>query len=147
MELFTALGIDSTLYLQIGVFLVTFVFLKYVLFDPYFAAFTEHSRQTVGQVDEAEQYIQETKRLQEDYSLKARKINEEYKNIYDKTRSEALKIYEERIVFARNKAKEDVDAARAQISKAAEAAKKEIKQELPQISEMISSRLLGKDLH
>lgn len=147
MELFTALGIDSTLYVQIGVFLVTFIFLKYVLFDPYFAAFQERDRKTVGQVGEAEKYIAETKALEERYAAEAKKINEEYKSIYDKTRSEALKIYEDRVQTARNLAKTEVESSRAEISKHAESAKKEIENELPQISELISSRLLGKDLH
>lgn len=147
MELFTALGINSTLFMQIGVFLVTFIFLKYVLFDPYFAAFMERDRKTVGQVGEAEKYILETKALEERYVVEARKINEEYKAVYDKTRAEALKLYEEKVHAARERAKTDVESARAEISKHAEAARKEIQNELPQISELISSRLLGKDLH
>lgn len=147
MELFTALGINSTLFVQIGVFLVTFIFLKYILFDPYFAAFEERSRKTIGQVDEAEKYIAEARSLEDRYSSQAKKINEEYKAIYDQTRSEAIKIYEGRVLAARNLAKEETESAREKISQYAEAAKKEIKNELPQISELISSRLLGKDLH
>lgn len=147
MELFTSLGINSTIFMQIGIFLVTFVFLKYVLFDPYFAAYEERNKKTVGQVDEAEKYIQETKALEEKYSKEAKRINEEYKSIYDKTRLEALKAYEEKIASAREIAKTEVDSARALISKNAHEAKNEIKEELPEISEMISSRLLGKGLH
>lgn len=147
MELFTALGINSTLFIQIGVFLVTFVFLKYVLFDAYFAAFQERDKKTVGQVDQAEKYIAETQALEQRFSDQARKINEEYKTIYDRTRSEAMKLYEERVHSARTLAKNEVESAREKIAQHAEAAKNEIKSELPQISELISSRLLGKDLH
>lgn len=147
MELFTALGINSTLFIQIGVFLVTFIFLKYLLFDPYFAAFQQRSKKTVGQVDEAEKYIAQTKAMEVRYTEQAKSINEEYKSIYDKTRTEAVKLAEEKTLAARNLAKEEVESAREKIAQAAAAAKNEIKKELPQMSDLISSRLLGKDLH
>ena len=147
MELFTALGINSTLFIQIGGFLVTFIFLKLVLFDPYFRAYLERSKQTFGQVGEAEKYNAESKELEAKYAREARKINEEYKMIYDKIRSEAMKTYEAKLAAAREEAKANIENSRKQISKAADSAKEEVKKELPQISALISSRLLGKELH
>ena len=116
MELFTALGINSTLFMQIAGFLVTFIFLKLVLFDPYFKAYLERSRQTVGQVDEAEKYNLETKTLEEEYAQEARKINQEYKNIYDKVRAEAIKEYDQKVSTAREEAKFELEKSQKKIS-------------------------------
>lgn len=147
MELFTALGINSTLFIQMGVFLVGFVFLKYVLFDAYYKAFESRAERTVGQVDMAEKYLNDTKALEMEYSAQARKINEEYRTIYDQTKSEATKEYSKVVEAARAEAKAQIESNRNKIFEQAQMVKKQMAQEIPQLTALISSKLLGKELH
>jgi F-type H+-transporting ATPase subunit b len=145
MEIFTKLGLNETLFLQMAVFLVVYVVLNRVLFKPYFAAYTERRMRTVGQSEAAERYVNEARELQTQYSAKAKQINEQFKAIYDKTRNEANKEYDRLIQEARAGAKEIVDQARIKTQVGVQHAKEQIKSEIPIVSEMITAKLLGSD--
>ena len=54
MDLLIQLGVNHTLAVQLVMFLVTFVILKYVLFEPYYAAFNERQERTVGRTELAD---------------------------------------------------------------------------------------------
>lgn len=147
MELLTSLGINSTIFIQMGIFLTGFLVLKYVLFDAYFAALQSRSERTVGQVDAAERYISEAKELEVEYVTQARRINEEYKSIYDQTKAEGLKEYDKMVESARNASREQIESSRNQIVENAQGIKKQMAAEIPQLTALISSKLLGKELH
>jgi len=144
MEIFTSLGLNWTLFVQMGIFLVVFLVLKTVLFEPYFAAFRERRERTVGQAEAAERYIHEAKALEEQYSAKAQAINSEFRAIYDKTRSETQKEYDRVIQDARGKAKTWTEQARTKIEKEVRDAKQQLSPDVPVISQLIINKMLGK---
>ena len=57
MELLTQLGVNQTIWIQLATFFICFVFLKYFLFDPYFAAYNERKDRTLGQSELAERFV------------------------------------------------------------------------------------------
>jgi F-type H+-transporting ATPase subunit b len=145
MEMITSLGLDWTMFAQMGIFLVVFLVLKNVLFEPYFAAFHERRERTVGQAEAAERYVHEAKELEAQYSAKAQEINAEFRAIYDKTRSETQKEYDRVIQEARSKAKTWTEQARTKIEKEVRDAKQQMSPDVPVISQLIIAKMLGKE--
>lgn len=146
MSLLLSLGVNTTLAIQLVIFLTVYVVLKYLLFGPYFAAFNQRNESTVGQTELAERFVQETKALEDEFSSKAQQANERYRSVYDQTRSQALKDYDRTIADARSQAKTLVDAARQKIQTEMESAQGQLSKEVPEVVKMINQKLLGKDL-
>jgi F-type H+-transporting ATPase subunit b len=146
MGLFTSLGLDATMFIQMGVFLVVFVVLKKVLFEAYFAAAHEREERTVGQAEAAERYINEAQELEEKFSSKAQEINDQFKTIYDRSREEATKEYDRLIQDARTKAKDWIENARGKVDKEIKAAHSQMTPDVPLVSQMITAKLLGKEV-
>lgn len=145
MELLTSLGINSTTYIHLAIFLVVFVVLKDFVFKPYFRAFVERNDRTVGQTETAEKYSVDTKALEAQYAEKAREINEQFKQIYDKTRQGATKEYDRLVAEARARSKELVEQARTSIQSEIQAARLQLSAEVPVLSELISNQLVGRE--
>lgn len=145
MEIFTSLGLDETLFVQMGVFLVVFVVLKKLLFEPYFAAYRERKERTVGQTEAAERYVNEARELEQQYSSKAQQINQQFKSIYDQSRVEAMKEYDQVIQVARNNSKQWTEQARSKIQKEVREAREKMSPDIPAISQLITAKLMGKE--
>jgi F-type H+-transporting ATPase subunit b len=146
MDLLTSLGVNSTLAIQMGVFLVVYVVLKNVLFDAYFKAYIERNNRTVGQTELAEKYVTQTRELEARFAAKATEVNDRFKILFDKTRGEANKEYDRMITDARMQSKTLVDQARITIQKDMESAGNQLKSEVATVSKLISQKLIGKDL-
>lgn len=147
MELLTSLGVNWTLYAQFAIFVVSFVVLKTVLFDPYFAAYLERNNRTVGKAEQAERFLSETRELEEKFAARARELNERYKAAYDKTRSEATKEYDRLVGAARDTSKKALDESRVRIQKEMESARGQLTQEVGGVAQLINRQLIGKDLN
>ena len=93
MDLLIQLGVNSSITIQLGMFLVVFVVLKYVLFQPYYAAFKERKERTIGKTELAERFVAEARELEEQYTLRAQQANDQFREIYDKNRLAATKEY------------------------------------------------------
>jgi F-type H+-transporting ATPase subunit b len=145
MEIFASLGLNWTLFVQMGVFLVVFVILKAVLFEPYFAAYRQRKERTEGQAEAAERYVHEAKDLEAKYAIRAQEINAQYKAIFDKNRSETMKECDRVIQDARGRAKSWTEQARTKIEKEVRDAKQQLSPDIPVISQMITAKMLGKE--
>lgn len=146
MEIFKTLGINETIFMQFGIFMVVYLFLSNVLFKPYLKAFTKRKEQTVGKTDLAERFIEEAKELEVEYSTKARAMNQKTKEIFDASRSEALKAHDEVVAEARDKAKGIIETTRKEIETQVEAARQQLDTEVPAISKSINQQVIGKEL-
>lgn len=146
MGLLAALGVNSSLFIQLGLFLVVYLVLKHVLFEPYFAAYKERSARTVGKTELAERYVNETKQLEEQFQSQAQLANEKYMAVYEKTRGEAMKEYDTQINTARTQAKKIVDDSRKKIEAEIETARVQVAKEVGAVSQLINQKLIGKEL-
>lgn len=143
MGLLMSLGVNQTLLFQLGIFIAVFFVLKYVLFVPYFAAFTKRTEATVGQTELAERYVSETKALEEEFSKKATAANEKYRAVYDQIRADSLKEYDRLVADARTRAKELTDQARKKIAADVQAAQTQLAKEVPGVSQLLVQKLIG----
>lgn len=147
MELLTSLGVNSSLAVQFAIFVVCYGILKYVLFDPYFAAFSIRSTRTVGQTELAEQYLNDKKDLDKRFALRAQEVNEAFRAVYDVARADALREYERVVGESRARAKNIVDETSATIAKDVAQAQGQLQSDVAEVAKLINNKLIGKDMH
>jgi len=142
-SIISSLGINATLFIQLGIFVVVFAFLKTVVFTPYFNAYEERQKKTQGNQQQADQLWAHTREIEAQYQRKARSLNTDVKAIFDKARLEAAleqeKIYSE----AREKAKSTVDKAREVVQGELNRAREDLIKEAPELARGIKERLLS----
>ena len=140
------LGVDYTIWYQLGLFIFVLVFLGKFTFEPYLDAFNERATMTTGNQDEAQEIAAKTRELETVYQRQARGLNTDIKSVFDKRRLEAQKEHERIVVDAKDKAKGILDTARSQIQDEYNRAREELLKESPVIGKSIAARLLSKDL-
>ena len=141
------LKLDHTIVYQLAIFLFTYIVLLYLVFKPYMNAHVARKNATAGTQELAEQYLLETKDISFKYESKAREINTQIKGIFDDSRKEATKLQEEIIQNARAQAEKITKSMREELKSVKANAKEALKKEVPVLSQTISDRLLGKDVH
>lgn len=146
MGLLVSLGVNQTLFFQLGIFFAVFIVLKHVLFEPYFKAYVARNEATVGQAELAERYLAETKDLEEQFAVKAQTANERFRAIFEKTRGETVKEHDRLVTEARTRAKSLTDAARKKIQVEVDGAKTQLSKEIPGVSKLIVQKLIGDSL-
>ncbi|MCB0413478.1 MAG: ATP synthase F0 subunit B [Bdellovibrionales bacterium] len=142
MDLLNSLGIDNTLFYQLGIFLVGYVVLYNIVFKPYVAAHFERVRRTVGNMESNERVLADIQHLKVRHEKEARGLNEEYKSIYDKKRSEALSEYDKIVGHARDQSKSIIEDTRAKIQKEISQTKLNLEKEIPEVSQLLVAKLL-----
>ena len=146
LSLLSALGVNETIWIQLGCFLVSYVALTQLIFKPYLKAYHERENRTVGGEETAIRIIEEAQELTGTYEKKAREMNSEIKHVYDRKRAEAMKDYEAMLAEARENSSTLIEAAREKVKTEVEAARKKLSAEIPAVSSAIATRLAGKDL-
>jgi F-type H+-transporting ATPase subunit b len=141
-NILVALGINSTLWIQLGIFVFVFLYLNSFVFKPYFAAYLERQNRTMGNQEKAEQIYAQTRELEALYQRKMRGLTADIKAIYDKARSEATIEQEKLYAEAREKAKMTLESARNKIESEYNKAREELMRQAPELSRTISVRLL-----
>lgn len=137
-----ALGINSTLWVQLGLFLFVFFIVLNLVFKPYFNAYLERQSKTTGNHEKAEQIYAQTRELEALYQRKMRGLTADIKAIYDKQRAEAATEQEKLQAEAREKAKKIIEKARAQIEIEYNKAREELIKQAPDLGKNIAGRLL-----
>jgi F-type H+-transporting ATPase subunit b len=149
MEMITgillSLGVNSTFWIQLSIFVVMFFFLKKVVFDPYFKAFEKRQEKTTGSQNEAEMLYAQTRELQALYQRKARNINADIKAIFDKIRGDANREQDTIISQAKEKSKLDSEKTREKIQGEFNKAREALIKEAPILGEAINNKLIGRD--
>lgn len=82
LGLIDSLGLNSTLFIQFGIFMVSFGILQYVLFKPYNKAAQERYNRTVGNEESAHQFDEEIELIQRQYREKAQATNNDVQAVF-----------------------------------------------------------------
>ncbi|OFZ16664.1 MAG: hypothetical protein A2Z20_01050 [Bdellovibrionales bacterium RBG_16_40_8] len=142
MNIISALGINATLWFQLGIFIMVYAFLRLLVFGPYFRAYSTRQGQTQGSRKRAEKVIAQTKELQTIYQRKARELNSEIKAIYEKARFEATKEQEKLNAESRENAKKNLEGSRKKILEQYNSTREELIKYAPELSHKMADRLL-----
>jgi F0F1-type ATP synthase membrane subunit b/b' len=147
MDLLASLNIDQTLIFHFVIFAFVYLFLYFLLFKPYYKAFSERVKRTSGTQDVAERIVAETLDLETTYETKARKMSIEFKSLYDESRTKAMEEYDKTVSEARAQAKALLEKNRVVIQSEIEEAKKGLALETASVSQAIVRKILGKEVH
>lgn len=146
LGIFQSLGVDSTLWIQLIIFLVFYVVFTQLVVKPYFHAFQEREKRTVGSEDLAGRLVDQTREMEAVFQKKARELNLEVKEIYDQAKAEAAREQIKIQNDSREKSRVQIEAARAQLKDEYMRAREELIKEAPVVAQLIKDRLLAKDL-
>ncbi len=135
------LGVDSTFFIQFGIFMVVFIFMWNVTFSAYFKAFEAREAKTTGSVEAANDLLKQTEALEKQYQEKARALNAEIKEVFDAERKAASKEQEKLVGEAREKAKAYVAEAREKIQSEYNRAREELFSETNSIGQSMAVQL------
>ncbi len=145
MELLNALGVNSTVFVQFAVFLVTYVIVSKILFWPYFRAFEMRTQLTVGRSAEAEKIQAETANLQTEYETVAKDLSSKIRTVYEAKRKAAQRDSDALIQTARQESKATLDSFRAQLKAQDLELRAQLDKQVQGVAATISSKLLGRD--
>ncbi len=146
VNIIKALGVNDTLWIQMGIFIFSFLIIKTVIFKPFFAAFEGRHSATEGNSQSAEKIFSQTRELESLYQRKARSLNADVKAIFDKARLEA-NLEQERILNeAKQKAREALDKYRDQIQAEVGRAREDLIKEGPILGGAIAEKLLANEV-
>lgn len=140
----SSLGVDDTFFIQLGLFLVVFVFVWNVAFAPYFKAFEAREAQTTGSTETANDLIKEAAKLELVYQEKARALNTEIKELFDAQRKDAVKEQDAIVSAAREEAKNIVSEAREKIQVEYNKAREELLTQTKSLGSEIAAQLTQK---
>jgi F-type H+-transporting ATPase subunit b len=146
LEILGQLGLDQTVWIQLGFFILSYLFLSRFLFKPYLRNLKYRKKNTGGALNEAAQLATITERLAIDYQGKMKKQNEVADQEYSKLKSAGAKEEEKLVSEARIRANKLLDETKKKISSEVTKTKEELRTQIPQISGLIASRLLGRNL-
>jgi F-type H+-transporting ATPase subunit b len=146
MEILAQLGLDQTVWIQLVFFLISYLFLSKFLFAPYMRNLEFRKKNTGGSVEEASKTAADTERLVLDYQSKMKAQNESATVVYNKLKQEAQSEEEKLVTAARAKSSELVDQTKKKIATDIAVSRDNLRGQVPQLSGLIASRVLGRDL-
>ena len=134
---------NQTALIELGLFLLSFFILKYLVFDPYVKLIHLREAKTTGLKESAEKAKHEAEKYHADYDefLKGerKKLNESVEDIRRKIGDESRAI----ISTARNKSVEKLEALRKQVDADTDRVRKELSPMVGEFSSKIASKLVG----
>lgn len=144
ISIISSLGIDYTLFIQLGIYLATFVVLYLLVFKPYFKASEERRELTSGSLESAEKSEEMIKKTEEKYQTRARQINDEIALVFKEQRALAVKEAEKLNEEASLKSKEIMNQAQQKLSDQLEQAQINFELMTKEVSAVIVQQLLTK---
>lgn len=139
----SSLGIDSTLFVQLGVYLVAYVILYNLVFKPYFLASEERRKMTVGNADSVKRSAELIQIAEEKFQKRARQINEEVSFLFNDQRSAASREIELVNKEAQEKTKALANETQQQIKLQLEQASSALTQSVDDVSKVIVQQILN----
>ena len=136
-DLVNSLELDLSLFIQLGIFLISYLVLHYLLFKPYNKVAQKRFDATTGSLESATQFSEEIEILKREYGKAVKETNEKVKEIYDKVDFTAKKEAQDIIMKAQSK----YLAEKTTKSKAIEAQYQEEIKKIPQLSQDLKNSL------
>ena len=144
MDIIKTLGIDSTVFVQLILFLIAYLASTKLVFEPYLKILNERKKRTVGSQEEVNHILAQTDQIGGKYEAHARHVNDKIKEIFDKARMDANKRYDTIVTAAKTQAEKFLKEGADKINKEVIEAKKSIETEIPVIGAMVVNKMLGK---
>lgn len=146
MEILKQLGVNETVWIQLGFFILSYFFLSTFVFKPYRRNLEFRKKNTSGSMEEATRLSAATEVLVMDYQGRMKSQNEKAQTIYNQLRNEALAEEEKLVAAARDRANKIIEDTRLKITREIEAGRRTLESQIPELSSLTASQVLGRDL-
>ncbi len=137
-----ALGVNSTVWILLAIFLVTFLIMDQLVFKPYAKALRSREAAVEGSNQDTEKIEQETERLKKVYQNKVKQVQEEMGLIVNKVQKEVdqdrVKIFDS----AEKRSKEIYNSGVEGIRKEVELARVSFEAEVNKISKVLETKVM-----
>jgi F-type H+-transporting ATPase subunit b len=138
--------LDTTVFVQFGIFLFLMVILTRLVFRPYLALRAERTRSIDGAREEADRLSEDAAEKLSTYEAQIAKARKEAATVRAEVRAEGESLASQRLKTAHGESEAKVEAARHKIRKTAEAAQLALRTRADQIARSIASKLLGREV-
>jgi F-type H+-transporting ATPase subunit b len=146
LNIIKSLGVNETIWIQLGLFTLSFIILNYVVFKPFTAALEGRNKATHGNTDAAESLTDQTQQIEIQYQNKIRTLNDETKSLFDRARTEAALDQEKVLNAAKEKARLDLEKYRVVIQEQFNKAREDLIKESPVLATAIAEKLLSDEV-
>jgi len=136
--------LDATYFVQLGVFLVTFILLYLVLFRPMIRLIEGRRKATVGTYEEAQSLTEESDRLSADVGKRLEEVRTHAAGERSKMVGEVRQQERERLGEARENARLEVEKAREEMERSGEAVRSELEHEVGALASSVAAQVLGR---
>ncbi len=135
------LGIDASFFVQLGIFLLVFLWLRYIYFVPFLKLIQRRESLSEGRSDEARRLEEDSARMEQEYGETFAKIRKRASTERDAdlalARKEAQRLAEE----ARGQAKAKLDSVREAAARSAEADLTSLRSQVHTVSSLLVEKL------
>ena len=136
------IDLGVTFFFQLVNFIILFLVLKHFLFEPVTNFMQQRSDKISNKIENAEQKEEEAEELKQQYQQKLQDAKDEAQEIIEKGRRRARKKEEEIINEAEEEADRKLARAEDDIARAKDQAREELKEEVSNISLLLSKKAL-----
>jgi ATP synthase F0 subunit b len=125
---------------------ISYFFVSQFMIKPYQRNLAYRKKNTGGSLAEANNINAGTEKLVAQFQEQLKKQNETCQSIYEKIKNEGLQEEERILSAARTQGSELIDQTKKKIASELKSAKESLKAQIPELGELIASRVLGRDL-
>ena len=140
------IDIDSTVFVQLGIFLVLLVVLTLTVFRPYLALRADRSRNIEGVREEALKLSQANEEKLQGYEEQIARTRKEAAAVRVQIRQEGDTRATELIAEAQKRAAAELGAARQKIEKSTQAAELSLRTRADVLAKAVATKLLGREV-
>jgi F-type H+-transporting ATPase subunit b len=140
------LGVNETAPYMALFFAISYFFVSQFLIKPYKTNLEYRRKNTGGSLSKANEIAEQTEKLVGDYQNRLKKQNETAQDIFERIKKEGLQEEERVLSQARKNGSELIEQTKNKISGEMKVAKETLKTQIPQLSELIASQVLGRNL-
>lgn len=142
INILVSLGVNKTVFVQMAIFLLAFLFLKHFVFTPYLAAYVERRKRTVGHADVAKEMKLEIDSLEAQYSIHAKAQNEKIKALFGEKKSQGMREATKIIEVGQASAQKTLADGKKEIDQAFGQAREDMRTLVPSIGDAMIERLM-----
>lgn len=138
--------LDATYFIQLGVFLVTFLLLYLVLFRPMIRLIEGRRAATEGTRNEAQSLGEEAAKLQADVARRLEEVRASTQAERIKMVDEVRQVERDRLAEARETAHAEIERAHEEMTRAGAAVRSELENEVGALATSVATQVLGRSI-
>lgn len=138
---------DKTLFVQVGLFVVLWLVLKPLLFDPMLKLFEEREKKIEGTIADARKIDLQSADAKATYDEALTKARAAGALERDRLRAEGIKKEKELLTAARVASQQKIDEGRTQSLKEVDAARSDLSKERQVLARDVAARVLGREVN